>query len=105
MHGGRGKRGIGGMGDEELGRLRKEKEGEGMTEAEVKKMIEKKQLEAANELKEKFKTFLLDTELIPKELVFIGRAMRILQANNQAMGSYLHLFTQCGGQDLTFLPL
>lgn len=89
------------MGDEELGRLRKEKEGEGMTQAEVEKMIEKKKLEAANELKEKFKTFLLDTELIPKELVFIGRAMRILQANNQAMGAFLHPFTLFGSQHLT----
>lgn len=41
------------------------------------------------ELKQKAKTFLLDVELVPKELIFIGRAMRILQANNQAMGKYV----------------
>lgn len=49
-------------------------------------MKEERQLRTMRELKVKLKTFLLDVELVPKELIFIGRAMRILQANNQAMG-------------------
>ena len=51
--------------------------------------MEEKQLQMARELKEKVKTLLTDVELVPKELIFIGRAMRILQANNQAMGAFL----------------
>ena len=58
-----------------------------LTPEEMQKALEKRQLEMANEMKERIKTFLLDTELVPKELIFIGRAMRILQANNQAMGT------------------
>ncbi|ORY87017.1 ABC1-domain-containing protein [Protomyces lactucae-debilis] len=38
-------------------------------------------------VKEKIKDFLKDQEKIPQELLFIGRNMRIVQANNQAMGS------------------
>ena len=51
------------------------------------KTIEQLQLEAQRELKAKLKTFLLNVELLPKEILFVGRAMRILQANNQAMGA------------------
>ena len=38
-------------------------------------------------MKEKIKSFLLDQEKIPQELLFIGRSMRIVQANNQKLGS------------------
>ncbi|KAF8317772.1 uncharacterized protein EI90DRAFT_3293460 [Cantharellus anzutake] len=48
---------------------------------------ERSELESRRELKEKLKTLLVNVELLPRELIFIGRAMRILQANNQAMGS------------------
>lgn len=60
---------------------------EKMTPEELKQLLEDKQLQTALEIKEKIKTFLTDVELVPKELIFIGRAMRILQANNQAMGT------------------
>lgn len=38
-------------------------------------------------IKEKIKSFLLDQEAIPQELLFIGRNMRIVQSNNQTLGS------------------
>lgn len=38
-------------------------------------------------IKEKLKSFLLDQEKIPQELMFIGRNMRIVQSNNQNLGS------------------
>ncbi|CAE6485343.1 unnamed protein product [Rhizoctonia solani] len=38
-------------------------------------------------LKEKMKTFLEFQDLIPRELIFVGRAQRMLQANNQSLGS------------------
>lgn len=38
-------------------------------------------------IKEKLKSFLLDQEKIPQELLFIGRNMRIVQSNNQTLGS------------------
>ncbi|KAH9889564.1 atypical/ABC1/ABC1-B protein kinase [Cubamyces lactineus] len=38
-------------------------------------------------MKEKLKGFLTDTDRMPKELIFIGRNMRIVQGNNQAFGS------------------
>ena len=38
-------------------------------------------------IKEKIKSFLRDQEKIPQELMFIGRSMRIVQANNQKLGS------------------
>ncbi|QRV72632.1 ABC1 family protein [Ceratobasidium sp. AG-Ba] len=38
-------------------------------------------------LKEKFRTFLEFQDLIPRELIFVGRAQRMLQANNQSLGS------------------
>jgi aarF domain-containing kinase len=66
---------------------------ETMTREERQKMTEERQLQTMRELKEKLKTFLLDVELVPKELIFIGRAMRILQANNQAMGEYFAPYT------------
>ncbi|KAI0763799.1 atypical/ABC1/ABC1-B protein kinase [Trametes elegans] len=38
-------------------------------------------------MKERLKGFLTDTDRMPKELVFIGRNMRIVQGNNQSFGS------------------
>lgn len=38
-------------------------------------------------LKEKLKTFLEFQDLIPRELIFVGRAQRMIQANNQSLGS------------------
>lgn len=49
-------------------------------------LTKEQQLQIQRQMKEKLKTFLLNVDLVPKELVFIGRAMRILQANNQALG-------------------
>ncbi|SNX82614.1 uncharacterized protein MEPE_01320 [Melanopsichium pennsylvanicum] len=47
----------------------------------------KSDLELQREMKEKLKSFLVHTELLPKELLFVGRSMRIIQANNQVLGS------------------
>ncbi|EPS37438.1 hypothetical protein H072_8887 [Dactylellina haptotyla CBS 200.50] len=38
-------------------------------------------------VREGMKAFLSDTTKIPRELVFLGRSMRIIQGNNQLMGS------------------
>ncbi|KAK6502174.1 hypothetical protein TWF506_002767 [Arthrobotrys conoides] len=38
-------------------------------------------------MREGMKSFLNDTTKIPRELVFLGRSMRIIQGNNQLMGS------------------
>jgi aarF domain-containing kinase len=38
-------------------------------------------------MKARLRSFLTDTDKMPKELVFIGRNMRIVQGNNQALGS------------------
>ncbi|GAA5898139.1 hypothetical protein JCM6882_003335 [Rhodosporidiobolus microsporus] len=38
-------------------------------------------------LKERLKTMLENEELIPRELIFVTRAMRMMQGNNQAVGS------------------
>ncbi|KAI0795083.1 ABC1 family-domain-containing protein [Abortiporus biennis] len=37
--------------------------------------------------KARLKSFLIDTDKMPKELIFIGRNMRIVQGNNQMFGS------------------
>ncbi|KAI0060516.1 ABC1-domain-containing protein [Artomyces pyxidatus] len=54
-------------------------------------VIKKKmtQYEASVAMKERLKSFLLDTDKMPKELIFIGRNMRIsiVQGNNQMFGS------------------
>lgn len=47
----------------------------------------KSDLEVQREMKEKIKNFLVSVELVPKELIFVGRSMRIIQANNQVLGS------------------
>lgn len=38
-------------------------------------------------MKERLKRFLVDTDKMPKELIFLGRNMRIVQGNNQSLGS------------------
>ncbi|KAI0070016.1 ABC1-domain-containing protein [Panus rudis PR-1116 ss-1] len=45
------------------------------------------QYERSVQMKERLKNFLQDTDKMPKELVFIGRNMRIVQGNNQLYGS------------------
>ncbi|KAF8273564.1 atypical/ABC1/ABC1-B protein kinase [Lactarius quietus] len=45
------------------------------------------QYEAGVQLKEKLRNFLVDTDKMPKELIFVGRNMRIVQGNNQMLGS------------------
>jgi aarF domain-containing kinase len=59
---------------------------------EEKEKNKKTDLERSRELKERFKTFLVNVELVPMELVFIGRCLRIVQANNQAMGLWINSF-------------
>lgn len=38
-------------------------------------------------MKARLKRFLVDTDKMPKELIFLGRNMRIVQGNNQSLGS------------------
>jgi len=45
------------------------------------------QYERSVRMKEKLKGFLTDTDKMPKALIFIGRNMRIVQGNNQLLGS------------------
>lgn len=45
------------------------------------------QYDASMQLKGKLKNFLVDTDKMPKELIFVGRNMRIVQGNNQMLGS------------------
>ncbi|GAA5910016.1 ABC1 kinase family protein [Sporobolomyces salmoneus] len=66
-------------------KLKKGHEGE-QTEAE-KKFGEQSRYEQQVGLKARIKTMLESEELIPRELIFVTRGLRMLQANNQAMGS------------------
>ncbi|KAG6331736.1 hypothetical protein ID866_7355 [Astraeus odoratus] len=45
------------------------------------------QYEQSLQMKERLKGFLSDTDKMPKELIFLGRNMRIVQGNNQVLGS------------------
>ncbi|KAK4701819.1 hypothetical protein P7C70_g4411, partial [Phenoliferia sp. Uapishka_3] len=45
------------------------------------------QYDAQSGLKDRLKTMLENEQLIPRELIFLGRAMRMAQANNQSLGS------------------
>lgn len=56
----------------------------GMTEKQKRKR--RHQARSAKQ-KELIKNFLVRVELVPKELIFVGRSMRIVQANNQTLGS------------------
>ncbi|KZT04793.1 ABC1-domain-containing protein [Laetiporus sulphureus 93-53] len=56
-------------------------------EQEAQDWEEMTEYERSMLLKEKLKSFLTDTDKIPKPLIFIGRNMRIVQGNNQSFGS------------------
>ncbi|KAL4076564.1 ABC1 family-domain-containing protein [Scleroderma yunnanense] len=45
------------------------------------------QYEQSVRMKERLRGFLLDTDKLPKQLIFLGRNMRIVQGNNQVLGS------------------
>ncbi|GAA6064589.1 hypothetical protein JCM10212_003765 [Sporobolomyces blumeae] len=57
------------------------------TEEEKKKFGEQTRYEQQVGLKERLKTMLESEELIPRELIFVTRGLRMLQSNNQLMGS------------------
>ncbi|ORY29120.1 putative mitochondrion protein [Naematelia encephala] len=48
---------------------------------------EKSQYEQQVELKQRLKTILENEQLIPRELIFLARCQRMMQANNQMLGS------------------
>lgn len=48
---------------------------------------EKSAHQAQYELKERLKTMLENEQLIPRELIFLARSMRMVQAVNQGLGS------------------
>ncbi|KAI9096656.1 ABC1 family-domain-containing protein [Phlyctochytrium arcticum] len=43
--------------------------------------------EKQQKMKETVRNFLKDTELVPKELIFLGRNMNLVRANNKSLGS------------------
>ncbi|KDN51971.1 ABC1-domain-containing protein [Tilletiaria anomala UBC 951] len=57
------------------------------TTGEQEQLRKKTDLEIQQEMKDKIKNFLVHVELLPKELIFLSRSMRIIQANNQVLGS------------------
>ncbi|KAH9034755.1 ABC1 family-domain-containing protein [Lactarius pseudohatsudake] len=59
----------------------------GKTKADGDMSPKLSQYEASVQLKEKLRNFLVDTDKMPKELIFVGRNMRIVQGNNQMLGS------------------
>ncbi|KAF9220569.1 ABC1-domain-containing protein [Gyrodon lividus] len=59
----------------------REKRGNGSGEMKLN------QYEQSMRMKAKLRGFLVDTDKMPKELIFLGRNMRIVQGNNQALGS------------------
>ncbi|PVF94923.1 ABC1-domain-containing protein [Serendipita vermifera] len=73
----KGRRGGKGAGKDSTGEKRK------MSDEQRKK----RDLERQRAMKATVKRFLQNYELIPKELIFLGRGMRITQANNQVLGS------------------
>lgn len=75
--------------------------GEGGTKQMI--LSEKERMSAADKtykmqrkMKQGIKDFLDDEENFPKELIFIGRNMRIVQANNQSMGSPVNRIKRMG---------
>ncbi|KAL6304993.1 ABC1-domain-containing protein [Sparassis latifolia] len=65
------------------------------------------QYERSMRMKEKLKGFLTDTDKMPKALIFIGRNMRIVQGNNQLLGSPVNRIRITGSwasRSLTELP-
>lgn len=65
--------------------------GDGKTLAEIRSMSKKEQKERQFEMQQKMrkgvKEILGNQELFPQELIFIGRNLRIVQGNNQFLGS------------------
>lgn len=59
-------------------------EWQGLSEKEIEK---RKQQQRLQKQKEVINNFLVKVELVPKELIFVARSMRIVQANNQALAS------------------
>ncbi|GMK56670.1 hypothetical protein CspeluHIS016_0305100 [Cutaneotrichosporon spelunceum] len=50
-------------------------------------LVPKTEYELQMEVKAQFKALLESEQLIPRELIFVGRCQRMLQANNQLLGS------------------
>ncbi|KAF9005222.1 ABC1 family-domain-containing protein [Cyathus striatus] len=67
------------------GRKQKSKEEKEKEEAEKRKPMT--QYEMSVKMKEKLKGFLVDTDRMPKVLIFLTRNMRMVQGNNQSFGS------------------
>lgn len=65
--------------------------GDGKTLAEIKTMSKKEQRERQFEMQQKMRKgirdILANQEKFPQELIFIGRNLRIVQGNNQFLGS------------------
>ncbi|KDQ58912.1 hypothetical protein JAAARDRAFT_128013 [Jaapia argillacea MUCL 33604] len=59
----------------------------GNGEGGVEDLSNLSQYEMGLRMKKKLKDFLLDEDKMPKELIFIARNMRLVQGNNQALGS------------------
>lgn len=62
----------------------KAREWEGLSAKEIEK---RKQQQRLQKQKDVINNFLVKVELVPKELIFVARSMRIVQANNQALSS------------------
>lgn len=63
-------------------RTRRDEDGNGDSENDTVNQYERSLL-----MKERLKNFLYDTDKMPKELIFLGRNIRIVQGNNQVLGS------------------
>jgi aarF domain-containing kinase len=50
-------------------------------------VVAKSSHQAQNELKERLRSMLENEKLIPRELIFLARSMRMVQAVNQGLGS------------------
>ncbi|KAJ2903728.1 putative ABC1 family protein [Zalerion maritima] len=61
-----------------------------------KRTASERTYEMQKRMKQGIKDFLAEEENFPKELVFIGRNMRIVQANNQFMGSPVNRIKRMG---------
>ncbi|RYP82528.1 hypothetical protein DL769_001634 [Monosporascus sp. CRB-8-3] len=75
--------------------------GDGSTRRELLKELEGKSaaerhFESQKRIKEGLREVLADEDKWPKELIFIGRNMRIVQANNQFMGSPVNRIKMMG---------
>jgi hypothetical protein len=76
------------------------------TEAELKKQKEEKpktDYELQVELKERIRTMLENEEKIPRELIFVGRAQRIVQSLNQVGSSIPDRWTHGGSDRSSFV--